>query len=78
MKENDKMVIEVNNELNGNVAEQQIKERCDIDDEDEVQETTAVRILMKKNRPVCVTCNQTFAIKNGLKKHIQEEHTELW
>ena len=32
----------------------------------------------KKNRPVCVACNQTFAIKNGLKNHIQEEHNEVW
>ena len=77
MKVNDEMAIELNNELKLNVAEQ-LQEQCDIDDEDEVQEITAARILMKKNRPVCVTCNPTFAIKNGLTKHIQEEHTELW
>ena len=76
MKVNDEMAIELNNELKLNVAEQ-LQEECDIYDEDEVQEITAARILMKKNRPVCVTCNPTFAIKNGLKKHIQEEHPEL-
>ena len=77
MKLNDEMAIELNNELKLNVAKQ-LQEQCDIDDEDEVHEITGARILMKKNRPVCVTCNPTFAIKNRLKKHIQEEHTELW
>ena len=64
MKGNDEMAIELNNELKLNVAKQ-LQEQCDIDDEDEVQEITAARILMKKNRPVCVTCNPTFAIKMG-------------
>ena len=33
---------------------------------------------MKKNEPVCVTCNQAFAMTNWLTKLIQKEHTELW
>ena len=33
---------------------------------------------MKKKKSVCRTWNQTFVTKNGLKKYIQEEHTELW
>ena len=64
MKVNDEMAIELNNELKLNVAEQ-LQEQCDIDDEDEVKKITAARIIMKKNRPVCVTFNPTFAIKMG-------------
>ena len=83
MKVNYENAIEVNNELNLNVDEQnydikRLKVQCDIDDEDEVQEITAARNPMKKNKAVYVTCNQIFAKKNWLKKHIQEEHTELW
>ena len=33
---------------------------------------------MKNNKAVYVTCHHTFAMQNGLKKHVQEEHTELW
>ena len=63
--------IEVNNVLNLNVDEQQddlkhVKEQCDIDDEDEVQEIQASRILMKKGKAVYVTCHKKLAIKNGL------------
>ena len=49
------------------------KEKCNIDDEDEVLEMTAASIIMKKNMPVCVTCNQTFAMENYFKIHIQEK-----
>ena len=71
MKVNYEKAIEVNNEFKLNVDEQQdnikhLKEQCDINDigdMDEVQEITAVRTPMKKNRPVCVTCNPTIAIK---------------
>ena len=60
--------MEVNNELRLNVDEQQddkkLKVKSDIDDSDEVQEIIAVRAPMKINRPVCVTCNQTLALKN--------------
>ena len=71
----------MNNELKLNVDEQQddikhLKEQYDIDNE--VQDITAPTNSMKKTTPVCVTCNQTFVTKNGLKKHIQEENTELW
>ena len=45
-----------------------LKEHCDIDGEDEVQEITAARTPMKKNRPVCVTCNKKFAIKKCVEK----------
>ena len=79
MKVSYEKTIEVNNQLKLNVDEQQdelkhVKEQCDIDDEDEVQEITAARTPIKKNKPVCETCNQTFAILYWLKKHIQEEH----
>ena len=55
-----------------------LKEQCDIDYEDKVQEITAARTPIKNNRSVCVTCNQTFLLKNWLKTYIQEEHTQLW
>ena len=55
-----------------------LKEKCDIDDKDELLLITAARTRMKKRKPVCVTCNQTFAMTNLLKKHIQKDHTELW
>ena len=69
MKVNNEKDIEVNKELKLNVDEQQddlihLKEQCDIY---EVQEITAARTPMKKNRPMCVTCNKKFAMKNGLK-----------
>ena len=56
----------------GNVDDQQVdkkhcKEQCDIEDEDEVQKTTVTRTPMKKYKSVCVTCYQTFAMKNGSK-----------
>ena len=63
--------MEVNNELRIIVDEQQddqtLKLKSDIDYSDEVQETTAARTPMKNNRPVCVTCDQTLALKNGCK-----------
>ena len=43
-----------------------LKEQCEIDDE--VQEITIDNTPMKKNRPLSLTCNQTFALKGGLKK----------
>ena len=78
MKVNYEEAIKVNNELQLNVDKQQddikhLKEQCDIDDEDEVQEITAASIPMKK-KPVRVKCNQKFAMENWFKKHIQEEH----
>ena len=72
MEVNYENTIEVNNELKLNVVEQEdelkhLTEQCDIDDEDKVQEITVARSPMKINRPVCVTCNQTFTMRNGLK-----------
>ena len=62
--------------MSNNMTKQKVK--SDIDDSDEVQEITAARTQMKNNRSVCVTCNQTLALKTGCKKLIEEEHTELW
>ena len=78
-----KKAIEINNDIKLKVDDQkddikQLKEKCDIYDEDEVHEITATRNPLKKNRAMYVTYNKTFAMKNGLKKHIQEKHTELW
>ena len=41
-----------------------------IDNEDEVQQTTAAQTLMKKNEPALVTCKETFAMKNLFKKNL--------
>ena len=70
MKDSSEKAIEVNNELRLNVDEQQDKKKhlklqWDIDDACELKEITAVRTPMKKNKPVCVRCNQTLALKNG-------------
>ena len=58
MKGSSENKMEVNNEPRLNVDEQQDDEtfniKSDVDDSDEVQEITAVRTLMKINRPVCV------------------------
>ena len=75
--------IEVNNELKFNVDEQKydikdLKDQCDIDDEDKVLKKSQLLEPHEKNRPVCVTCNQAVVMKNGLEKHIHEEHSKLW
>ena len=54
------------NEIKLNVDEQQddikhLKEQCDMGDGDEDKEIPATRTPMKKNKHVCLTCNQTFA-----------------
>ena len=81
MKENSEKAMELNNELRLNVDEQQddktLKVKSGIDDSDEVQEITAARTPMKKNRPVCLTCNQILALKKGVNQLIKEEHTKL-
>ena len=73
MKDSSEMGMEVNNEPSLSVDEQQdektIKVKSDIDDSGEVQEITAARTPMNINRPVCVTCNQKSALKNGYKKY---------
>ena len=68
MKVNNEKAIEENSELKINVNEQNVdmkhlKEKY----EDEVQQIIAARTPIKKNEPVCITCNQTFAMKNRLK-----------
>ena len=74
MKERSEKAMEVNIELMLNVDEQQdgkiFKVKSNIKDSDEVQEITAARTPMKNNRPVCVTCNPTLAMKNGCKKNL--------
>ena len=72
MKVNKEKAIEVNSKLKINVDEQHVdmkhlKDKCEIDDEDEGQQITAPRTPMKKNEPVCVTCNQTFGMQNWSK-----------
>ncbi len=75
MKVNNEKDIEVNKELKVNVDKQQddliyLKEQYDIYDTgdiDKVQEITAARAAMKKNRHMCVTCNIKNNNKNGLK-----------
>ena len=62
MKVNNEKAIVVNNEFKLNIDKHQddikhLKEQCD---EDEVQEITAAITPMKKNKPVCVTYNQTL------------------
>ena len=73
--------IEVNNDHELNIDEQQDDINyfffC-IDYKDEVQDITAYKNCMKNIKAVYVTCHHTFAMQNGLKKHVQEEHTELW
>ena len=64
MKESSEKAMEVNNEQQGDKT---FKVNSDIDDADKVQEITAARTPMKKNKPVCVTCNQTFAMENWFK-----------
>ena len=74
IKESSEKAMEVNNELRLNVDEQQddktLKVKSDIDDSDEVEKITAARTPMQNNRPVCVKCHQTLALKNGCKKNL--------
>ena len=44
------------------------KKKSDIDDADEVQEITAARTSMIKNKHVCVSCNKTLALNNECKR----------
>ena len=65
MKVNYEKTIEVNNQLKVNVDEQQddikdLKEQCNKDDKDKVQEISGAGAPMKKNKTVCVTCNKNL------------------
>ena len=87
MKHNYEKAIEENNDLKTKLEEKDddikhLQEQCgieEIDDNDEVHVVTE-RNLMNKTTSghLCVTCNQRFASNNGLEKHIEEKHTELW
>ena len=86
LKQNYKKSIEENHELKTKVDEQEdniqhLKEQCGIDD-DETQEVeiSGARNSMSRNSSghLCVTCDQTFTTNNGLEKHIEDKHTELW
>ena len=70
----------LNNQLKVNVDKQQddikyLKEQCNKDDKYKVQETAGAGTPMKKNKYVCLTCNQTCEVKKWLKHHIMEGHT---
>ena len=73
----------MNNEPKLNVDEHQddikhLKEQYDIHNEDEVQEITAAKKNHEKEKACVCDMLSKACNKNGLKKHIQEEHTELW
>ena len=54
-----------------------IELRLNVDEQPHGKTLKATR-TPRKNRPVCVTCKQALALKNGCKKIIKEEHTILW
>ena len=87
MKQNYEKAIDENNELKTTIDEnkeyiKQLEEQCQTSDEgeDEVEEVEVARNPMNKNQSghLCLTCNQRFVTNNGLEKHIQDKHTELW
>ena len=57
------------------MAKKHLKDQCYIGDEDEVQEITGAETPMKKKKPVCVTCNQTFAKKKWVEKNTSRKST---
>ena len=62
----------MNNQLKVNVDEQQddikhLGEKCNKDDKDKVQEISGAGTPMKKNKSVCVKCNENVKKKNGYK-----------
>ena len=63
--------MEVKIEHRLNVDEKQhdkiLKVKSDIDDSDEVLKKNPASRAPMKNRPVCVICNQTLALKNRSK-----------
>ena len=79
MKVNYGKAIQVNNELKVNLDEQQedikhLKEQCDIENEDEVQDIAAIITIIKKEK----ANGEKKPTKKELKKHIKEENIELW
>ena len=65
MKVNYKKTIEVNDELKSTKQQDDIKH---LNDEDKVQKIPAASNPMKKKKPVCVICNQIFAMERCFKK----------
>ena len=89
MKVSYKKAIKENNLLKLKIDEQQhnikhLLKQCEIVGEGKVQEVTASRIAIKKNKSgnMCVTNNQILATttrtKSAWKKYIHDQHTELW
>ena len=73
MKVNYKKTIEVNNQIKINVDEQQVnikylKERCNQDEKDKVQEISGAGTPMKKDKYWCVTCNKNVQRKKLVEK----------
>ena len=54
--------------------------KCDIEDQDKVQENRAARTPITNNKSgnMCVTCPQRFTKINGWNKYIHKKHTKLW
>ena len=51
------------------------KKKCDVDDQEELQQITGARTPMKMCKPLCVICNQTFAMKNWVDKtYLERAH----
>ena len=68
MEVNYEKTIEVNNQLKVNVDEQQddikyLREQCNKDYKDKVQDITGAGTPMKKNKSVCVTCDKNLMRK---------------
>ena len=64
----------MNNQLKVNVDEQKVdikdlREQCNKDDKDKVQEISGAGTPMKKNKYVCVKCNTFLKKKNWLKSY---------
>ena len=65
--------IEVNSQPKVNVDEQHndikyLKEQCNKDDKDKIQEFLGPGTVMKKDKSVCVPCNQTLQKKEIVEK----------
>ena len=65
MKGTYEKTIEVNSQLKVNVDEQRndikdLKEPCNKDDKEQIPEISGAGTFMKKDKSVCVLCNQTL------------------
>ena len=77
MKESSEKAVEINIEHRLNVAEQQDDKTFKVKSDMKFKKSQLPEPPWK-NRSVCVTCNQTLALKIGCKQLTEEEHTELW